>query len=227
MYVFIGDRGALLDFAMLLHERGLTPDEEYVVVAADVDVDEGGGGDCQKYIVPVWNEQWSKGPGHLQRVHEAFRSVLMVLPAHRDARTDQTYWDMAKKIQDRSLEEPFCEPHHPLMDPAGLPPLDAAFMYDAVKVYALAAHEVLETRGDLRNGTDVVRRIVGREGGFVYRSDIMGLDVRIDERGDSEGNYIVLAMVDSDQLCNMTNTSFLRVGDFNYSYSNGNMPVFY
>ncbi len=95
--------------------------------------------------------------------------------------------------------------------------MDAAFMYDAVRVYAQAADKVLRSGGgDLRNGTDVVHALIA-DGGSVYRSDLMGgIDVHIDSRGDSEGNYILLAMVDEPHLCNLTNTSFLRVGSFRY-----------
>ncbi len=98
--------------------------------------------------------------------------------------------------------------------------MEAAFMYDAVKVYAHAADIVLKRGGDLRNGTDVVGAIIGGggdEGGecdgghngtsdgaqdgscsakFSYMSDILGMKVHMDSSGDSEGNYILLAMVD-------------------------------
>ena len=58
VYVFIGDRGALLDFAMLLRRLGLTPELEYAVLAADTDVDLGEPGEsCCRYIVPPWNKQ--------------------------------------------------------------------------------------------------------------------------------------------------------------------------
>ncbi len=95
-------------------------------------------------------------------------------------------------------------------------PLDAAFMYDAVRVYAQAADKVLRGGGDLRNGTQVVAAVIGDGHGSDYHSDLMGEKVHIDGSGDSEGNYILLAMVD-EPLCNATNTSFLRVGRFTYN----------
>ncbi len=110
VYVFMGDRGALLDFAMLLHEEAtgggsgggggdgasaeaaVDPDSEYAVLAADTAVDLGEeSGDCQKYVVPAWNWQWSETAADLARVHRAFRAVVMVLPAHIDVRLNQTY----------------------------------------------------------------------------------------------------------------------------------------
>ena len=45
------------------------------------------------------------------------------------------------------------------------------------------------------------------------------LQVQIDSNGDSEGNYVLLAMVndeDSDNYCNETGTSVVAVGSFEY-----------
>jgi hypothetical protein len=53
-------------------------------------------------------------------------------------------------------------------------PIEAIYTYDAVKLYAQAAHEVLSKGGDVRNGTDVVQTII-RMG--KYMSDIQGIAV--------------------------------------------------
>ena len=45
------------------------------------------------------------------------------------------------------------------------------------------------------------------------------MQVQIDSNGDSEGNYVLLAMVndeDSDNYCNETGTSVVAVGSFEY-----------
>ena len=48
------------------------------------------------------------------------------------------------------------------------------YTYDAVKLYAMAAHKVLEHNGDIRNGTKIVETII--EMGKYY-SDIQGTEV--------------------------------------------------
>ena len=53
-------------------------------------------------------------------------------------------------------------------------PIEAIYTYDAVKLYAQAAHEVLSKGGDVRNGTDIVQTII-RMG--KYMSDIQGIEV--------------------------------------------------
>ena len=114
--------------------------------------------------------------------------------------------------------------------------MEAVYIYDAVKLYALAAHEILEHDGDPRNGTKVVETItqLGR-----YPSDIQGINVTVDENADSEGTsmnctfflkstYIenkifrksilfyfsgmLLAMVHDDKC--IGDSKFMKVGDF-------------
>ncbi len=75
-----------MDFALLLNSGGMLSNGEYAVVAADMEVNLGEDGNCQKYLVPAWNSAKD-----VREVHEAFRSVLLVLPAHKDARMDSTY----------------------------------------------------------------------------------------------------------------------------------------
>ena len=53
VYVFIADRGALLDSVITLRESGTLDESEYVVLAADVAVDLGEDG-CGKYMLPAW-----------------------------------------------------------------------------------------------------------------------------------------------------------------------------
>ena len=62
--------------------------------------------------------------------------------------------------------------------------MEAVYIYDAVKLYALAAHDILEHNGDPKNGTKIVETItqLGR-----YPSDIQGINVTVDENADSEG----------------------------------------
>ncbi|PVD38420.1 hypothetical protein C0Q70_01035 [Pomacea canaliculata] len=64
-----------------------------------------------------------------------------------------------------------------------------AYLYDAVQVYARALHEVLISGGDIRNGTDIFNRIKDRT-----FQGIQGHEVYIDENGDAEANFTVLAL---------------------------------
>lgn len=52
--------------------------------------------------------------------------------------------------------------------------MEAVYTYDAVKVYALSIHKILQRQGDICNGTDVVQTIINMGS---YPSDIQGINV--------------------------------------------------
>ena len=52
--------------------------------------------------------------------------------------------------------------------------MEAVYTYDAVKVYALSIHKILQRQGDICNGTDVVQTIIKMGS---YPSDIQGINV--------------------------------------------------
>nr|XP_053638891.1 guanylate cyclase 32E-like isoform X1 [Cherax quadricarinatus] len=64
---------------------------------------------------------------------------------------------------------------------------EAAYLYDAVHVYARALNETLRIGGDPHDGRALITSILGT----TYRS-AMGYMVRMDERGDAEGNYTLI-----------------------------------
>ena len=52
--------------------------------------------------------------------------------------------------------------------------MEAVYTYDAVKVYALSVHKILQKQGDICNGTDIVQTIIKMGS---YPSDIQGINV--------------------------------------------------
>uniref|UniRef100_A0A1I7TT06 Guanylate cyclase n=1 Tax=Caenorhabditis tropicalis TaxID=1561998 RepID=A0A1I7TT06_9PELO len=70
----------------------------------------------------------------------------------------------------------------------------ACYLYDAVYLYARAIHELVEDYGSdelydpTADGKAIIDRIVNKK----YRS-IQGFDMRIDERGNSKGNFSLLS----------------------------------
>ncbi|GBP91724.1 Guanylate cyclase 32E, partial [Eumeta japonica] len=72
------------------------------------------------------------------------------------------------------------------LTPCGIP-VEAAWLHDAVWVYARALAAELQAGGDPRDG----RAIAGRMRNTTYRS-VMGYYVHMDEFGDAEGNYTLL-----------------------------------
>lgn len=66
---------------------------------------------------------------------------------------------------------------------------EAAYLYDAVWLYARTAHKILEQGGDIRNGTLIIENLIN----VTYKSAI-GYTTKINQRGDSEGNFTLLAL---------------------------------
>ncbi|XP_065215329.1 guanylate cyclase 32E [Planococcus citri] len=66
---------------------------------------------------------------------------------------------------------------------------EAAYLYDAVHLYAQALLKVLEAGDDPFNGTAIIHHVKK-----CYYKSALGYMVHIDENGDAEGNYTVLAL---------------------------------
>ena len=96
-------------------------------------------------------------------------------------------------------------------------PMEAIYTYDAVKVYALALHRILQRQGDVCNGTDIVQTII--EMGS-YPSDIQGINVTINQDADSMGTSMLLAMVSNPEC----GSKYEKVGDF-HDTLNSSIPI--
>lgn len=98
--------------------------------------------------------------------------------------------NLCEKIKASSAQPPFCVPyHHKIFDSISVSisiriprdlflrifpqvPIQAAYLYDAVLIYARALTEVLNNNEDPRNGSAILSRIINRS----YHS-IQGYDV--------------------------------------------------
>ncbi|KAI4500683.1 hypothetical protein M0802_004275 [Mischocyttarus mexicanus] len=65
---------------------------------------------------------------------------------------------------------------------------EAAYLYDAVRLYEMTLLKALKEKRDPRNGTELVAALHGVQ----YRS-AMGYMMHLDENGDAEGNYTLIA----------------------------------
>lgn len=81
----------------------------------------------------------------------------------------------------------------------------AAYLYDAVIVYAKAATKILEESGNLRDGRTLMQKYVFNN---TFTSK-QGFDVFIDENGNAEGNFSLIGI----QLVNNT-YRMEKIGNF-------------
>ncbi|KAL1427124.1 hypothetical protein MTO96_017729 [Rhipicephalus appendiculatus] len=98
-------------------------------------------------------------------------------------------------------------------------PSEGAYLYDAVMVYARAVNACVEHGGDFRNGKHLFEHMRGRS----YQS-AMGFMVRMDDNGDAEGNYTLIALKKYDAHSGSSYGLF-PVGVFELSGNGSTLPV--
>nr|XP_022903996.1 guanylate cyclase 32E-like [Onthophagus taurus] len=137
-----------------------------------------------------------------------FRSVLKLTPSHP---RNPEYKTVCEKIKATSALAPFCVPYHRKIFESINVPIHAAYLYDAVMIYARALTEIFDNHEDPRNGTAVLEKILNRS----HRS-IQGYDIYIDRNGDAEGNFTVVALLDDLEINSSLRMSMQPVGYFQY-----------
>ncbi|KAL3875929.1 hypothetical protein ACJMK2_033833, partial [Sinanodonta woodiana] len=94
-------------------------------------------------------------------------------------------------------------------------PIYAAYLYDSVMVYAKALNQTLAEGIDIHDGFRIIQKIRS----ITYKS-VLGYEIFVDDQGDSEGNYTLLAL----KKQGLTLPRLQRVGNFTMvigDYSNG------
>ncbi|XP_063226249.1 guanylate cyclase 32E isoform X2 [Bacillus rossius redtenbacheri] len=176
VYVVIGYYYEHVGLMVAMEEKNLFDKGEYWVVG--VDVEQYDQADPAKYLRGLLHRRATPGAG------KAFRNYLGV------AATPQAGFDNFTELVNHYMQLPPFNYPNPL-DHIGRSKkirAEAAYLYDAVLLYAAALVEVLDSGGDPRDGSALVARVRGRN----YRS-VMGYLVYMDENGDAEGNYTLLA----------------------------------
>ncbi|KRT86562.1 hypothetical protein AMK59_2145 [Oryctes borbonicus] len=94
---------------------------------------------------------------------------------------------------------------------------EAAFLYDAVHIYARALQTTLSNGEDPRNGTAIINYMKR-----TYYRSAMGYMVYMDENGDAEGNYSLIARKPLPD--NPTEYGLFPVGVFTLNRTNDALP---
>ncbi|KAH9502488.1 Guanylate cyclase 32E [Bulinus truncatus] len=97
-------------------------------------------------------------------------------------------------------------------------PPEAAYLYDAVLLYAKVVHDVIETGGDPRDGRAIIQRIRGT----TYKSSF-GFLSYIDKNGDAHGNYSVIVSKYRED----TGWGMFPVGTFRLQPDGDALPTFH
>ncbi|XP_045213178.2 receptor-type guanylate cyclase Gyc76C-like isoform X2 [Mercenaria mercenaria] len=211
IYVILGQSYEFVGLLDHLNDRGLLDTGEYFVVG--VDVGQYDPKDAQKYFKGIFTEK-----NVTTDIQEAFKYFIGV------AHSPPVYpgYDEFTRLVNKHLEAPPFNFENPFIDIEGLKIIrpEASYLYDAIWLYAKAVQECIDNGQDFRNGTTVINKIKHQ----TYKS-AMGYIVRINELGDSEGNYSLIARDlledDSDQY------GMYPVGVFRLNQNLALLPTFH
>ncbi|XP_077490931.1 guanylate cyclase 32E [Amblyomma americanum] len=206
VFIVLGQYFEHIGLMASLDARGLLQGGEYFVVGVDVrqyDVEE-----PARYLTGLFREE----PDPL--VVRAFRSYLGIVGSPASG-----FEEFSVAVNEYMQRPPFNIVN--AADTIGgrkKIPSEGAYLYDAVMVYAKAVNACLEHGGDYRNGKHLFEHMRGRS----YQS-AMGYMVRMDDNGDAEGNYTLIARKTTGQADGAF--GLFPVGVFELSGNGSTLPV--
>ncbi|KAG8183695.1 hypothetical protein JTE90_014671, partial [Oedothorax gibbosus] len=178
VYVFFGRLADLIELMTKLQMRKLLDNGEYVIIY--IDLEAYSESTAYRYF---WRMDMRQ---HLvDTTLKAAGSLLVIVPTPPQA---AGYAEFEENVRKYNFEEPFSFPNK-LPYPKHITEF-AAYLYDSVILYAEALAKTLDEDGDPRNGTNIIQKIISRG---MYQS-VTGAWMHIDDNGDVEGNYTVLAL---------------------------------
>ncbi|XP_030024263.1 speract receptor isoform X1 [Manduca sexta] len=177
IYVSVGYYHDHIGLMLALDAMQLLDSGEYAAIGVDVEKYESE--QAIRYLTGPLQREPSP------RTLRALRSYLAVAPSPAPS-----YPAFAAEVNRRLQMPPFNFPN-PLLSFGGgkVIPVEAAWLHDAVWVYARGLAAALSTGEGSRDG----RAIAARMRNNTYRS-VMGYWIHMDENGDAEGNYTLLSI---------------------------------
>ncbi|XP_013413758.1 guanylate cyclase 32E [Lingula anatina] len=182
IFVILGDPFEYHIFMNLLQEQGILDSGEYFVVG--VYIDDFQINDSQKFLKDIYNDKNKPVDEQTRKAFRSFLGVIQSPPVYPD------YNNFTTLVNEYAEKPPFNFVN--IFKNRGVTliiPSEAAYLYDAVGLYARAAHQALLKGQDISDGGVIFEYIKGA----TYKS-AMGYMNRINENGECEGNYSVLVM---------------------------------
>ncbi|XP_037521917.2 guanylate cyclase 32E [Rhipicephalus sanguineus] len=207
VFIVLGQYFEHIGLMASLEARGLLQGGEYFVVGVDVqqyDVES-----PTRYLTGLFREEPDPS------VVRAFRSYLGIVGSPASG-----FEEFSVAVNEYMQRPPFNIVN--AADTIGgrkKIPSEGAYLYDAVMVYARAVNACVEHGGDFRNGKHLFEHMRGRS----YQS-AMGYMVRMDNNGDAEGNYTLIARRKYDDQSG-SHYGLFPVGVFELSGNGSTLPV--
>lgn len=213
IYVFLGDYHGLIDFVRLLKVILKDKTSDYVVIAMD-----------ERLFTEDPTTYFVKTPFESHEdLHDdnlkAFEPVMLLVPRPPLNKQWEPFLDDVRK---RNEEPPINGLSQSMHGKENVKfykinvPIYAAYLYDAVTVYARTLDAVLKDGGSANNGTAIIEKI--RNTTF---TSVLGYEVYIDGYGDAEGNYTLLRLEQDGEEGQL---NMKPVGNFRMTQSGVGIP---
>ncbi|EEC02181.1 guanylate cyclase, putative [Ixodes scapularis] len=206
LYLVLGYYFEHIGLMASMEARGLLDRGDYFVVGVDVeqyDIEQ-----PRRYLTGLLREDVEPG------VERAFRSYLGIVGSPAVG-----YEEFSVSVNEYMQRPPFN-----IVNAAdafgGMKkiPSEGAYLYDAVMVYARALNECLALGRDYRDGPQMFQLMKGRS----YKS-AMGYMVQMDDKGDAEGNYTLIARRELDAVPG--EYGLFPIGMFQLPLNGSQLPV--
>ncbi|XP_011686974.1 PREDICTED: guanylate cyclase 32E isoform X2 [Wasmannia auropunctata] len=177
IYVILGHYYEHMGLLMALDEMNLLEKGEYWVVGVDIEqYDEK---HPNKYLRGLWQKETDLS------IVNAYRSYFSIV-----ASTPINFMNFTRLVNEYRQKPPF-NFTNPLANIGGIVQIvpETAYLYDAVHLYEKSLLRALDENRDPRNGREMVSALHG-----VHYRSAMGYMIYMDENGDAEGNYTLIAL---------------------------------
>ncbi|XP_067205075.1 guanylate cyclase 32E [Linepithema humile] len=177
IYVILGHYYEHMGLLMALDEMNLLEKGEYWVVGVDIEQYDEERPD--KYLRGLWQKETNL------TIVKAYRSYFSIV-----ASTPINFMNFTRLVNEYRQKPPF-NFTNPLAHVGGIVQAvaETAYLYDAVHLYEASLLRALNENRDPRNGREMVSALHG-----VHYRSAMGYMVYMDENGDAEGNYTLIAL---------------------------------
>ncbi|XP_070160139.1 guanylate cyclase 32E [Polyergus mexicanus] len=179
IYVILGEYFEHIGLLMALDEMNLLTKGEYWVVGVDIEQYDEKRPD--KYLRGLWQKEMDLS------IVNAYRSYFSIV-----ASAPINFMNFTRLVNKYRQKPPF-NFTNPLAKVGGIVQIvpETAYLYDAVHLYERSLLRALDENRDPRNGREMVSALHG-----VHYRSAMGYMVYMDENGDAEGNYTLIALDD-------------------------------
>lgn len=193
IYVFLGTSASLVEMMNSMQNQRLLDNGEYMVI--HVDMMTYSPREAEKFL---WKPDSFKNLKNCLDPKDFLKRGRSLLVVATTSPT-QGYEEFTKKVSDYNKKEPFKFAIPALFETSRFEKhvsVHAAYLYDSIKLYAHALDQLLRDYPDLSveeiasNGTRIIETIIKNH---TYES-VSGATIKLDEQGNSEGNFSVLAL---------------------------------